>query len=292
MKRAALLVALSGCNAIFGLDETTTYDARHIYDDAMVDAPAVCPSPDVIPEFDRELHQAIYADSNCQQYQTSAVGIALATCFDAQYKQQIYEARVGPITDAIPARGDINTANGYTYSFALAPEGSELFAARYDPTLIKVGVWRYERDATGMWQQKELLPFSSASGVTLSPVTRGPHRHILVRDQSAVEIHEWALDDTGTWNDVAKYDPTSDFGSSAVYGFGLSADGLRLPLYLYDATAATYVMAYSYRASVADRFSMPVPMPSAPRTQTLFLTEDCDRAYFAGFGAVFYVKRI
>lgn len=292
MKRVALIVALTGCNAIFGLDETTTYDARHIYDDAMIDAPPFCPAPAVVPQFDRELHQAIYADSNCQQYQTSSLGIALATCYDAQFRQQMYEARVGPITDAVPALGDINTANGYTYSFALTPEGGEVYVARYDTTLVKVGVWRFERDATGMWKQMEALPFSSATGLTLSPVTRGPHRHILVRDQSAVEIHEWAVDDTGTWNDIAKYDPTADFGSSAVYGFGLSSDGLRLPLYIYDTTAAAYVMQYSYRESIDDRFSMPTAMPSAPRTQTLFLTEDCDRAYFAGFGAVFYVKRI
>lgn len=289
MKRVALVIALTGCNSIFGLDETVTYDARRNYLDAMVDAPAMCPPPSVVPQFERELHQAIYADQNCQAYQTSAVGIALSQCYDPSYRQQIYESRVGPITEIRLARGDLE--NDYVYSFALVPEGSEVYVSRYDTTLLAFGVWRYERDASGIWHRMEQVPFSTNTYTTLSPISRGPLRHIFVRPNNATDIHEWAQDGNGTWADVATY-TAADFGTSYVVGIDLSADGLRLLLDLYDSTVGNYVMAYSYRESINDRFSTPTPAPSAPKAVEVFMTEDCDRAYVPGFGAVFYVRRL
>jgi hypothetical protein len=47
---------------------------------------------------------------------------------------------------------------------------------------------------------------------------------------------------------------------------------------------------YADRASLTDRFNMPVPLPSVPEgVQWPFLTADCGRIYFSALNRVFFL---
>jgi hypothetical protein len=287
MKRIAWILALAGCNQFFELEDTRHVDAAPVFFDATPDAAPVCPDPSEIPKFDRELHQAVYVDADCAWYQTSAVGLALAVCDTRKTTSPIREASVGPITEMSIASGNIG-AVGSVYNIALAPEGNEVFIARYDNAL-GAGIWRYQRDATGAWTKMEKLPVTFSAGQLVSSVTRGPRRHMLVLESNQA-IREWAIDEGGVWRDVGTYTATNLY-ANAVFGMNLSADGRRLVM---QATNIQYdiVMMYTHRASIDDRFGPAMTLVDAPGARDAFFTEDCDRMYFSGLGAVFYVRRV
>jgi hypothetical protein len=286
----AVRVALAGWNQIFGLDDTQLVDAGHLYLDAPPDAPPMCADPSQMPKFDRELHQSVYADLNCHLYQTSTIGLALAQCAPiATNEQRIYEGSVGPIGDMAIARGDLGQAD-IIYSMALAPEGSEVFVARYD-VVDAAGVWRYQRDAAGVWHRMEKTPITFAAGQKISTVTRGPLRHLFVLESNTL-VREWALDASGTWNAVAQYSSSTDLGTPNLFHMNLSADGLRLLIYGRDMNNYVNIVLYGYRATIAEKFSKSIQIPGAPLADDLYLTGDCDRVYFSGLSAVFYVRRL
>lgn len=292
MRVLALLVALSGCNQIFGLDNTQLVDAGHPYFDAPPDAPPICADPSEMPRFDGELHQSVYADLDCHSYQTSAIGLALAHCTPiVTNDQRVYEGHVGPLGAMAIARGDLGEPDSI-YNIALAPEGSEAFIARYDST-DGAGVWRYQRDALGAWHRMEKTPisFTAGAGWSISMVTRGPLRHLFVVE-GPTQAREWALDSTGTWIPVAQYSAATDLDTPQLFRMSLSADGRRLLTYARDTSNYVNIVSYAYRASMDDRFSMPLPLSGAPLAEDLFFTEDCDRVYFSGLSAVFYVRRL
>ncbi|HUS29376.1 MAG TPA: hypothetical protein VMZ53_12745, partial [Kofleriaceae bacterium] len=195
----ALLLVLAGCNQFFDLDTTQLTDASHPFFDAAPDAPPMCADPSMTPRFDRELHQAVYIDEKCESYQTSAVGLALAACDLSKLNPAIREAPVGPWKEMTLAKGNIQQAN-VVYNLALAPEGNEVFLARYD-AVLGAGIWRYARDANGAWNLQEKLPVTFTAAQRISTVTRGPKRHMFVIETNQ-QLHEWATDDNGTWSSV------------------------------------------------------------------------------------------
>jgi hypothetical protein len=289
MRGLPLLVALSGCNQVFGLDDTQLVDAGHLFLDAPPDASPMCADPSEMPRFDRELHQAVYADLDCHLYQTSAIGLALAQCAPlATNQQRIYEARVGPIGEMAIARGDLGEPD-VVYSIALAPEGSEVWLARYDVNEA-AGIWRYQRDADGVWHRMEKTPITFAAGQKISTVTRGPVRHLFVLE-SNTQTREWALDASGNWIDVGVY-TSAQLGTPLLFHLNLSPDGLRMLMYARDQNNYLNVVRYGSRASVDARFMSSTEIPGAPQADDLFFTEDCDRVYFSGLSAVFYVRRL
>ncbi len=289
MRQLALLIVLSACNQVFDLGDTQLVDAGHLYFDAPIDAPSMCGGLSEVPRFDQEFHQAVFADQLCTSYQTSAVGLALAICsLQDGNKRDVYEGRVGPLNGMTRANGDL-AMGGFIYGLALAPEGNEAYVAHYDVVNSGAGVWHHRRDATGAWTLKDRTAIVFFPGGVMSSVSRGPRRHLLVLETNS-QMREWQSDDTGTWSEVRTYMAT-DLDIYMIYSVDLSQDGLRLIMYGQDKLANQRIF-YSYRNAIDDRFGPAVEIPTAPHATDLHLTEDCERMYFSGVGAVFYVRRL
>lgn len=110
----------------------------------------------------------------------------------------------------------------------------------------------------------------------------------LVHDQ---RIHELAFDGT-SWTDVASYDPVNDLDVTSIGSIpNLSPDGLRMVLAAVPPMDNRDHVMYSDRPTVTDRFRPAVRLTGAPDVIDPFLTEDCARIYFSGFGSVFYVEQ-
>jgi len=289
MTRSVFLLALVGCNQAFGLDDTRLVDAGHPFFDAPADAPPACGAPSEAPSFDQEFHQAVFANQQCSQYQTSVAGVALAVCRSPS-KFALFEGPVGPLNGMTLAKGDVAApSGGAIYGIGLAPEGSEAYIAQYDIPTNTSAVKHYRRDATGTWLFQDTLPVTFMSGQKMTGVSRGPHRHLMVVESNYV-VREWKSDDNGLWTEAGTYAAT-DFGTTIIYSLDLTADGLRVMLYAQD-PQGQFTGYYAYRNTIDERFGSSVEIPSAPKATDIFLSPDCDRMYFSGVGAVFYVRRL
>lgn len=281
-------LALTGCNQIFGLESTVSGDASVSFFDAGPDAMPVCGDPSVTPTFSTELHQVVFSNAGCANFQTSSIGLSFAICAPPpDYILHFREGHVGDVSELALTRGDLDAST--VFSASLTPEGNEIYAVVYDAT-AGFGVWRFERDAIGAWIRKEQTTIPFGMSKRLSTVSRGPRRRLFVVTTNT-QFVEYEQDAGGTWTNVGNY-TASNFGVQVIFTMSLSADGLRLlgnALLTSSSGEATTV--YAYRASINDRFSAAMPVPTAPASSDLFMTEDCDRVYFSGLSSVFYARR-
>src|SRR5262245_22699092 len=145
MRRLALVVALSGCNQAFSLDDTRLVDAGHPFFDAPDAPPPTCPPAGTQLTFKPGLTQAVR--QSCQQYIPSFTpGSATAMCSDGKNPGFYY----GRLDDGmLPMEMDISCAPPNTcYELRTVPEGSDAFIA-WQGTTVANRFNRLRRDEEG-----------------------------------------------------------------------------------------------------------------------------------------------
>jgi hypothetical protein len=288
--RLAILVALAGCNQVFGVGPTTLPPP-----DAL---PTGCPAIGTPPQFSNKFDQVI--DESCGDYIPSAVtGIALAHCSDIASS---YIA-VGPIDQPlaavdVPADPVVNVERP-----RLLPEGDGAYIvlnnydannddkfAEYRP--IDATHWAFVADLN--------MPAAIFSGSTLPTYlgapTRAPNRHVFVSGGGLNDIdytfHELALAGDGTWLEPgAPYIDGDLVASGLLEAPNLTPDGLRMVFRGYAASGEVGIF-YADRQTIDDRFTSATILTGVPAASDAYMTEDCTRIYFTGLGSIFYVRQI
>jgi len=284
-----IIVALCGCNQVFGLDDTRLIDASVTHHDAPIDVLATCPPIGTVPRFSTGLNQVV--TQNCSSYSVSTTtGLAVATCYDAsQWWPQVSEGQ--PDGSLLPARGFPDPTQVSMTSVRLTPEGDQLYVDAYDYTLWTHAFRTYQRLADGSWQRGADLPFTATGSTFLGGPTRGPTRHLLVTTAGGPpSVDEYVSDGSGGWNLQLHVQP-ADLGLSNLYTAQLSGDGLRMIAYAERVGDTAYQVLYADRPSPTVPFGLMAPL-GVPLVSELFMTEDCGRLYFPALSSIFYTRQI
>lgn len=285
MRFAGLLVALCGCNALFGLDQTVPLTIDAHYFDAPPDAPFTCPAAGGTPQFSRLLHQI---PQRCGEYATSSTGRAIAMCFEPT--MQLAE---GPLDDTLTPIPEFAKSGPPNLDHArYAPEGDELIVRRWDDGSVSGRILVYRRnDGAWTYDHDIKLPNNQAidSFVRFGSPSRAPNRRLLVRNTTS-DFDEIEIDATGASTKIKTITPAS-IGLTNLAGIvpNLSADGLRMVV--YGASSTMSGMFYTDRASLADSFRAATLLDDVPGAGDPFLSEDCSRLYFSAIGSVFWVQQ-
>ena len=279
MARVAIVVALAGCNSIFGNAPAELRDAR--YFDVPFDAPFVCPalggSP---PAFDPALHSILL--QSCTDYSFNA-GHASATCRAGDGNLDVFE---GPLDGALVQLAmftEGTTANYYDEP-RLSSDGAYLYVRHFDFDTNLGDVLVAERQPDASWLGIAPAPFGTTLNDSISTIAHGPTGdHVLVREVATGTLHEW-VGAGSSWQEVQQH--TAEQLGIMVELMKLSPNGLHL---VAQTLAGMY---YSDRPTVDSPFRAADPFPSAPSDFTApLMTDDCARLYVAGLGEVFYVQQ-
>jgi hypothetical protein len=279
-----VIVALFGCNQVFGLHRTTELppaDAQKY--DAMLDAPFACPPIGTPPAFVRRYHQPFV--QSCTMYIASlTASFATALCHPDPETSIISE---GPINEAMTTSTfvppNITLANP-----KLGPDGDVLLAhlaagstntiALYDRT---GSTWTFRQDAY-------TLPLTDPDAIPSTPMRNGSF--LTYTTNNGGEIHEIVHTSPGTWADKKKHTLTELGVSTVVDHIGLSPDGLRIVFRGATLSPVMYGIFYADRQRPLDPFNGAILL-DLPNATDPFMTEDCGRLYFDAIGTVFYVQR-
>jgi hypothetical protein len=285
--RWGLLVALSGCNQIFGLQETKLIDAAG----AGVDAPFECPPIGMTPKYTGTLQ--LWLNRNCNGYTISERGRAAAYCRDSGY------AELGAVGDALsvapglPRYGD----NDMLWDQArLAPENDEIMFRRdlavANPPPDAVQIWIY-REVAGTWTHTSTFPVTGQYNLSVSTTSRGPDRRLMMLEDAAKALRE--LGNTGAgWVDLQRVYSLADLGGfDSIYGAMLSYDGRRMTFWGVKQGPGTGFY-YTDRSSLADRFRVATLLEGLPAdtNSDLYMTDDCGRAYVSRGNAMYYAQQL
>lgn len=272
-----LLLVLCACNRVFGLNDVDSRDARLF--DSLPDAQPYCPTmTGVVPRFSPNLHQVI--DQDCYGYQTS-VSFAVAMC--RSNGQSVVSQ--GPIDMPLQAITSIPTlVNPHLWqNVRVSPEGDVLYLDDLDLDTLTAVYRSFTHQADGTWVPGPNLPFTTYGFATVP--SRGPQRHLLFYG-ATTQIAEWAQDAGGMWHQVRAFDPGLPLRT-----VWFSPDGLRAVM--VAATTPNDVTAMLLdRATIDDPFDAPVPVPTLPAADDVFINADCTRAYMSGAESIFYATQI
>jgi len=284
MRWAAALVALCGCNQVFGLDTTQLFDAPSRID-APPDAPPVCPAPGAQFRVSGPLVQVVR--QSCTQFSASLpTQIAVANCYvynsaTMQWQNMPYEGRLddsmGPVK--------LQTTQMSLELPRVSPEGDELYFRAWDASGTGYVVEVFQRQTDGTWIDSGALPIAPSGFNFLTQTTRGPHRHIMLSYGSSVK--EFADDGTGAWPQVGEI-LYADLGVQSFINPTLTGDGLRLVFGGYRPNAPSYQLFVADRRDIADAFAAPTTIVNMPDgVYDAFLPEDCSRLYFSALSSIF-----
>ena len=273
------MLALCGCNQIFGLPETHERPAVDAaYFDAPLDAPYACPSTGTTPTFLRPLHQVI--QQHCTDYMiSSSAQVAMALCTTSNYDVVAARGLIDGMLDPVSGFED---ASFELQRLRLAPEGDEVIATYYSVAMTRYEFRTYRRQPDESWTRGPDVA-TEPSYFEFSAPSRRPDRRVL-RTAADNHLHELAQDAAGAWSEVASFLP-SDLGVSYPGAPRLSADGLRL--LMVDSGAVVY----TDRPSIDAPFRHAEPLAGVPMVLDPYLTDDCSRIYFSGLDSVFYLQR-
>lgn len=284
------LSALCGCNQVYGLDKTESapvIDAQ--YFDAPADAPFTCPAIGMTPGYSRVLHQII---QNCKEPSVSTTGRAVADC-----SEPVYQIAEGPVGEPlVPVAGlEDTTSSSETIKIhhaRYAPEGDELMVRIVRQAATNTGrIVVFARSGAGFveshdvtlsWQMLDSL-------VTFGTPSRGPRRRMFVYDVTNA-YQEIEFDSTGVATLVDTY-TAANLGVASITSFApnMTPDGLRAVF--GGVVGGESADLYIDRANLGQRFSTGRVLPNLPFTSTPFMTDDCARIYFSGFGSMFWVQQ-
>ncbi|MDB4956779.1 MAG: hypothetical protein JWO36_4348 [Myxococcales bacterium] len=291
MRGVVALIALAGCNQVFGLhatQESPASDAQFF--DAPIDAPFRCPPAGTTPRFSTAPHQVLFR--LCTRYVISAdANLAMAMCDGNEVAQGPVEGRLTAVSDLTST--DTNVQRSIPQ---LSPEGDFVFVHEYVFAQSKASFVRYRHAAGDHWTRDGVLVMPAVvTGplIEISTPTRGPVRRVIVRDNTA-NLYELIDDGSNTLQMHATYTP-ADLGVFNAQSAMLSADGMRLVLYGTKPDGNGNVIQsvwYTDRPTIADRFRPVDRMLDVPVITDPFLSEDCARLYFSGIGSIWYVQQL
>lgn len=273
MRWLGLLIAVCGCNAVFGLRETAPVDAA--YFDAPIDAAPQCPAPGGEPLF-RPAYVQVPV-SQCFSYVPSASGHALARCQNAMWFG--------------PANGELRPATFQTTAQLneprLAPEGDLAIVSVFPGPTFEL----YRRTGDDSWVHERQV-IAALPTRSVSTPSRGPDRRAMVVEFDTDHYQLTEIRDTGAspWAVADSY-PISALEVTALYSANLTADGLRL-VFNGNSNAGDSGVFQSERPSLSARFGPARLLSTVPSiAETPFMTEDCSRIYFSGLDTVFYLAQ-
>jgi hypothetical protein len=270
-RSALLVVALAGCNQLFGIKDTEQAPAP--FYDGGIDAGRGCPPIGGTPDdYSPYVHQVFVAD--CEFYSTIPTGRAIQSCF-ATTGMEIHEGIAGaPLP---PAQGAmISSVRSYDTP-RLSPDGARMLVAYPSGAAHAVAMFVRQPDDTWVLGPAPGFGTDVAALSTMAHVPTGDRVLVLGAD-----VTEWEYDGTG-WSFVRTQFPQV-FGQGWVEG-SMTSDGLHL--LLADGTSVVY----TDRPDPSSTFRQPVPLAGVPLTSDLFLTDDCSRIYMSGLGALYYVEQ-
>lgn len=255
MRPAWWLVALAGCDRIFGLSPTQLPPP---------DAPYACPAIGSVPAFSPVLHQSVF--QFCDYLSVSAdTNMAMAECFEPRsfvgYAPR--ETELVPVPDA-----QIPSTMRYP---KLSPEGDQAFL--YDPQAGDVTVFALTGDT---WALASAIP--QITTATFSAPTRAP-RHLLTATYNPNVLND-LIESGGVWTVHDSY-AVSLLGVDDIEGVSITPDGLRVIYYATPHGMLDYKVLYSDRATVDDRFGPGTVLDPVPPLYDVFITYDCSRIYFS-----------
>jgi hypothetical protein len=275
MKHAALVIALAGCNQIYGLDQTRLVDARPI------DPPPTC-QPAL--EFTRRLQQVTYQE--CIQYVPATdVDYALAYCRDDS-RGYIADGKIDGLLSEVAV--DQRFAGSVPSQPRLAPEGDRAVIF-HSITQGNNAYSVHHRDSTG-WRFAYDLPIVYDFDDSVGVPSRSPRAHILHAIPNAGLVEEFVEDAPGVWRLLFTY-KSSELATQSLYTqFNLTPDGLQV---LYQgAFVEGYAIYHAWRGSLDEKFGPGVAVEGIARTvQDAFMTENCARIYFSGLSSIFYAEQ-
>lgn len=276
--RWALLI-LAGCNNVYGLGEVALADAT-LFDGPPHDP--ICPAAGTAaPSFDRELHQ-IFGASHCSQYSIARDGTAMAVC--GVHATEVWAAEPDAALAAIPLPQYMSVTDA-----RLAGDGS--FAIVRGVTTTGLPETIVIRHVAKTWTAQGSFPIGQ-TGAILTP-SAGPPYHAIYFDADAgnggVQSLFELVGDGTTWAMQDHYPIAATLGLAAERG-ALSPDGLHLVSSAF--VSPSYVVVYSDRATLTDRFSAARVITSAPTgIYDPYLNDNCDRLYFSALDRVFDVRQ-
>jgi hypothetical protein len=287
MRFTGVLLALCGCNQIFGLDQTVPVD-NTTYFDAPIDAPFTCPPPGMTPQFSRIFHQI---PQRCSEYTASLTADrAVAMCFEPT--MQIAQ---GPVDGPLEPIAGFETVNKVHYDAPkLTPEGDEVVLRIWDEGTVvgRFAMYRFE-GASLVYEYDITLPGGQTidSFARFSPPSHGPRRRMLVQNGASGGLEEIEFDTTGASIHIASY-TTASLGVSSVAGIVPSLTGDGLHMVFFAAGLTSNGIFYDARESRDVPFGPASMLMNVPPTSDPFMTESCERIYFSALGSVLWVQQL
>lgn len=284
MRWIAALVAVCGCNQVFGLDTTQLFDAPS-RTDGPPDAPPVCPAVGAQLRVNGPLVQSVR--QNCGQYTMSVPSrMAVAYCYVTDGSTWSWVTSVGRVDDAMGAL-KMQTMATFLDMPRLSPEGDELYMRTFDGNtgyLVEV----FDRQPDGSWVDKGPLAIAPSGFGYMTQPTRGPRRHILLTYGSS--IREFADDGTGAWPQVGET-TYAELGMTQFNNPSITGDGLRLTFGGYPVGGSAFRIYIADRADITAPFSNPRMIADLPDgIYDAYIPEDCSRVYFAALSSIFYAQ--
>ena len=272
--RVAILLALTGCNAIFDLEPTHLPDQPNF----------VCPPIGQTPPFTRILRQSMARDCTAYSY-TALRGRAIATC-----RTEDYAVEAGPIGGALaPVIGiPASSPAAMPLHARLSQDEQRIYvtiADNSDTALIKFRVYRRKPDDT--WQEDPSLELQTFQALmTLGAFAfDGVRDRTIVVDQTLGSADEYAIG--STW-EIIRPIKARELGVDLIQGMSMTSDGLRATF--TGQLGVRTSQYYTDRARIEDAFR-PGDRLDVPYDDLAFMTDDCSRIYLSGVGSVFYVTQ-
>lgn len=268
-----MILALVGCNQIYGLEATKGRDAApKEFFDAPPDAPFTCPGDDSAPRFKPRFGQVPVGQ--CFAYTPSHdTKTAVAYCFGLGIAEGPID---GPLASTIPP------GTRTLFDPRLFPEGDRMFI-RDTTNGNRVDI--YARQGT-TWSATPFLTAVPNDWYVSNP-SRGPDRRAIVLEYSpAIDgfvITEYVEQQPDAWTARPSYKlNTVNFGTHP----SLSSDGLRM---VFSTFTGVF---YASRPTLADRFDKPIELTTLPNQASyVFLEDDCSRIYFSALETVLYLEQ-
>jgi hypothetical protein len=276
--RALMIMLVTGCNQVYGLDSTRLFDAPYRVD-ARPDALPGCPAVGTELRFTGALTQVVRQP--CTQYNVSLPSqLAVAQC---PVGGAVFQSWEGRIDDSLGQLAVDTPPNTVLTHARLTPEGDELYFRAFANGVYSLIA--FTRGPTGRWENPRPLPLATPNPFLSAAVTRGPDRRVVRFEPSDQAFHEYAHVGAGTWQAVATY-RMADFGLQTFYSSSVTGDGLRLVIVAAPMSNVIDIF-YAERAAISDPFTTVKRIPGMSGFTEGVMTEDCSRVYFSALGSVF-----
>lgn len=267
---STLLLALLGCNQVYGLDST-----RLPEQDA---SPVGCPPLGRAPKFLPAPRQVVQQE--CTDYHFNGDGsFATAVCSYVMYAARRDEMLVEQVIIPPPFMR-------YTAPRP-SPTQRRIYVGRTVTTpTFSAAIATLDETSPGTWRETGTIPIPWTRAHFISTVFRGPTGdRMILSNFNANEMSEYEQEGN-TW--VKRGDPhprpTSYDGADV---FSVTTDGLRA---VYPSLDGRHMM-YVHRPDLESWFGEPQPLEGAPVVEAAQLTDDCMRLYYEGLDSIFFSQQ-